>query len=240
MEHYKKGRWHINAEEYIAARDEIATYPHGIISIASGFLGRYREFDVSLHHLLVPPGTHVQWGLGVNIAYSFNEGIREMLRTGAEWVWFLGDDHTFSHDLLLALLRHDVDFVAPLVLRRSIPFRTVICASKAGGFEGVTLDDVADWHGLVDISDKCIGNAGLLVRRRVFETIPDPWYENGKTNPEYGGSDLYLCEKVRAAGFKMYCDSEQSMGHVNHCFFWIERNPETGKLQPDIRMVDGY
>jgi hypothetical protein len=230
----------IKVEDFKKGQEEIAQYPNGVISIASGFLGRYREFDVSLHHLLVPPGTHIQWGLGVYIAYSFNEGIREMLKTDAQWVWFLGDDHTFSPDLLLVLLRHNVDFVAPLVLRRSIPFRTVLCDSKEKGFGSINIEDVQDWKGLVDISDKCIGNAGLLVKRNVFESMPGPWYENGQTNPEYGGSDLWLCEKVRKAGFKMYCDSDQSMGHVNHCFFWIERNSETGLLQPDIRMVDGY
>ena len=227
-------------EEYSTISKEIQEWPPGIVSVASGFLGRYREFDVCLHHLLVPPGTHVEWALGVNIAFNFNEGIRAMLAGNFGWIWFLGDDHTFNPELLYILMKHNVDVVAPIVLKRSSSFKTVISENMDLGFKSVNLEEVENWHGLVDITHRNVGNAGLLAKRKVFEIMPPPWFENGKTHPEFGGSDLWFCEKLRRAGFKIYVDSDQSMGHITHAFFWIGRDQETGKLKPDIRMVDGW
>lgn len=226
-------------EELNEAVEKVKDFPPGIISIASSFLGRYREFDICLHHLIVPPGTHVEWGMGINVAYSFNCGIRAMIKEEQyQWVWFLGDDHTFEPDLLYKLLKHKLDFVVPVVLKRSIPFSTVISHKSDRYYQSVTLDEIKNWQGIVDITELNIGNAGLLMNKVALSKLTDPVYEVGKTNSEFGGSDLYLCEKARAAGIKMYLDTDLSMGHITHCFFWLFRN-EDGILTPDIRMTEG-
>ncbi len=219
-------------------REDIRNYPPVVIALASGFLGRYREFDVDLHHLIVPPGSDVCLGLGVNVNYSFNQGIRTMLKNpDFKYVWFIGDDHVFAPNIIYEMLQRDVDILFPLVLKRSVPFQTVISTSADTGYKNVTLEDIEDWNGLLDITCLNVGNAGLLVKRHVFEKIPEPWFECGKTHPEMGGGDLYLCEKFRMYGFKMHLDTEIRLGHITHCFFYPTRNNE-GKIVGDIRMTD--
>ena len=201
---------------------EVMDFPPGMIGIASGFLGRYREFDRAMAALRVPMNTEIGWKLGVNIAYNYNEMIRTM-RPDAEWIWFMGDDHLFEPDILIKLLKHDVDVVFPLCLRRQAPFHPVIHTSAKEGYRRMDLDFLQGKSGLIDISDYDLGNAGMLVKRHVFDAIPAPWYEDGRAHPETGGSDLYVCEKIRAAGFKMWLDMDTALGHICHMCVWPEQ-----------------
>ncbi len=201
---------------------EVMDFPPGMIGVASGFLGRYREFDRALAALRVPMNTEIAWKLGVNIAYNYNDMIRTM-RPDAEWIWFMGDDHLFDPDTLIKLLKHDVDVIFPLCLRRQAPFQPVIHTSAKEGYRRVDFDMLDGKSGLIDITDYTVGNAGMLIKRHVFEKIPPPWYEDGRAHPETGGSDLYLCEKIRAAGFKMHMDLDTQIGHICHMGVWPEQ-----------------
>jgi len=200
-------------------------YPPGVIGVASSFLGRYREFDVDLSRVLAPPGSVVEWRMGVNIAHHFNNMIRTMLADPKlQWVWILGDDHVFRPNTLMNLLHHQVDMVTPLCLRRSVPYETVLHTNAEDGYKLVPLSSIADKTGLLDVTNYTMGNAGTLLSRKLCEAIAEPWYVNGMTHPEYGGSDLYFCEKVRTAGFKMYMDMETVIGHLTHAAVWPVRN----------------
>lgn len=209
-------------------------FPPGVIGIASSFLGRYREFDVDLSKVYAPPGSLVQWGTGVNIAYNFNQAIRAMLQNPAyKWIWILGDDHVFRQNTLMCLLARKVDMVTPLCLRRSEPYETVLHTCAEDGYKLVRLKTIAKDTGLLDITAYTLGNAGTLLSRHLCETVPEPWFEVGKTHPEYGGSDLYFCEKVRAAGFKMYLDMDLTIGHLTHAAIWPVRN-DSGDYVPKV------
>jgi len=212
---------------------ENPSYPPGVIGVASSFLGRYREFDVDLARVLAPRDTVVEWRLGVNIAHHFNNMIRTMLADPKlQWVWILGDDHVFRPNTLIDLLAHQVDMVTPLCLRRSVPYETVLHTCAEDGYKLVPLSAIADKTGVLDVTQYTMGNAGTLLSRKLCEAIPGPWYVNGMTHPEYGGSDLYFCEKVRTAGFKMFLDMETTIGHMTHAAVWPVRNGDgyTGEL----------
>ncbi len=213
--------------------------PAGLIGVSRGYLARYAEFDISLQQTQRPAGSDVNLQLGVNIAHNYNQLIRVMLdNPSLRWVWFLGDDHIWAHDLLMNLLDHDVDVVIPLVLRRNHPFRTVIHTSAEQGYRNLIDDELDGYTGLLDVTNCTFGNAGMLVRRRVFEAIPDPWFENGKTKSDQGGCDLYFCEKIRAAGFKMYLDLDARMGHMTTVSITAYRDEE-GRYRPEIQTPHG-
>ncbi len=206
-------------------KKDIREYSRGVVGIASSFLGRYREFDICVKDMIAPPGTYVEWALGVNIAKNFNDMARKMLSSNEyQWLWILGDDHVFTSDLLINLLDRDVDMITPFCLRRAEPFDTVVHECHDKGYGRIPKANFNNASGIFDVTDFTVGNAGTLIRRKVFETIPAPWFENGKSHPEVGGSDLYFCEKVRQAGFKMWLDLDNLIGHVTHAVVWPHKN----------------
>lgn len=200
-------------------------YPPGVIGVASSFLGRYREFDMDLARVLAPPLSVVEWRMGVNVAHHYNNMIRTMLKDSKlQWVWILGDDHVFRPDTLFRLLAHQVDMVTPFCLRRSEPYEPVLHTAAKDGYRLVKLTSIAHEKGLFDMTDLTVGNAGTLLSRRLCEAIEGPWFVCGKTDPEYMGSDLYFCELVRKAGFRMYMDMDTTIGHLTHAAVWPVRN----------------
>ena len=212
-------------------------HPPGIIAVPTGSIGRYREFDIQLIQMHAPAGSLLTYKMGLNVARNINDAIRAMAPEH-EWVFILGDDHTFAPDVLMKLLDHNVDVAVPLVLHRSPPYMPVLYGPgpdyvhvKPSWFKGK--------RGLVDISEFTVGNAGMLVRRKVFETLSDPWFEMGKTHPEVGGSDLYFSEKVRRAGIKQYMDMDLAMGHIGHVAFWPGWDAD-GTLLMQIRPPDNF
>jgi len=205
---------------------DLSGYKKGVIGITSSFLGRYREFDVCLKNIIAPSGTYIEWALGVNIAQNFNELVRLTLKKGYEWLWILGDDHVFKPDLLVKLLERNVDMITPFCLRRAEPFDTVVHGSAKNGYRRIPKSVFDGKTGIWDATDYTIGNAGTLMKKNLLGTLTDPWFENGKTHVEAGGSDLYLCEKVREVGFKMWLDLDNHIGHTTHATAWPKRNPD--------------
>ena len=209
----------------------------GVIGVATSFLGRYREFDVSVNRVVAPPGSVREWFMGVNIAFHFNNMIRKMLKGDYQWVWILGDDHVFQPNLLMRLLERNVDVVVPLCLRRNNPFFPVISGGEEQQYRSLKADgwdSIKGKSGLMELADLTTGNAGMLIKRHVAETMPGPWFENGKLNPETNGMDIWFCKKVRDHGFSLYLDLDNTIGHLTHVAVWPTRD-ENNAYSPDIR-----
>lgn len=211
--------------------------PPGVVGIASGFLGRYREFDNCADLIWVPKGTVKQWCLGVDPCHHFNEMARELLKEPErEWLWILGDDHVFTQDLLLNLYERNVDIVVPLCLRRT-DFTPVLNQDGKNGFHSIPdswgelkgKSGLFEWTGVT-------GNAGMLIRRNVFEKMEPPWFRAGQLHPEFSSSDLYFCKAAQEAGFKIYIDLDNHIGHINHMAIWPRRD-ESGDWFVDVRNI---
>lgn len=54
-----------------------------------------------------------------------------------------------------------------------------------------------------------IGTGFLLVHRRVFEKLTQPYF----SYREGGSEDMYFCRKAKASGFKIYADLSVQLGH---------------------------
>lgn len=181
----------------------------GTIGVTSSSEARYTDFALSLLKTATL-GAQVVWIRGADLAANRNAIARSM---DGNWVWFLDDDHSFPAGLLPRLLSHKVDIVAPVVLMKKPPFYPA--ASKgavAGGYEGFKLSDLPTDGSLVEAFT--VGTAGLLVRRRVFETLTDPWFETGRVSSEHLNEDTYFCQKAREAGFTVWLDTGAALGHL--------------------------
>jgi hypothetical protein len=191
-------------------------HPPGAICMASGELARYPAFTHSMLHLLRPKGTTIELHCGLNVAANFNAGLRRMLANPElQWAWIMGDDHEFDPTTLLRLLDRELDVVVPLCVRRQPPFIPVLFKEPESDTP-IGQFPPHHWHqlppaGLLEVYTA--GSAGMLIRRRVLEAIPDPWFELGQMGKDLTNEDTFWCIKVQAAGFKIYADCEVTMDH---------------------------
>lgn len=222
------------------------------VGVCSAHMGRYREFDACLNTTVMPKGSSVQWAVGTDAAFNLNQLIRAMPQIKAEYLWILGDDHVWSPDLLLKLLERDVDIVVPYCLRRGTPFWHVLHFDSRRDFFRVPYGVVNHKNGMVDITGLTIGNSGMLVKKQVFDKMTPPWFECGRTNVEVMGTDLYFCEKASDAGFKIWLDLDNVIGHILHMAVWPKQDPdgiwaaeikeasETINRQPGERQIQDF
>lgn len=192
-------------------------FPPGLVGVIAGDLSRFSEFNISLCGVIAasPVGTELVYTRGVDVSGNCNEIIRKATSNPKfEWVWILGDDHTFEQGTLLRLLEDlilnpDIDVLVPHVLKRTPPWPPVVYShqDRDGYYVAADLPD----KGLTRIH--AAGSAGMLVRRHVLEALEDPWF---RPAPDAAGlnEDLYFCQKVRDAGFEIWCDPAIPLGHI--------------------------
>lgn len=192
--------------------------PPGTIVIPSGHEPRFHAFYGSLIRLLpsLPAGSAIRQTQGPDIPFNINHGIEHAV---GEWVWIVGDDHTFEPNIIERLWQHDVAIVAPFVLRRSVPHPTVMFDDAMKNLRPERMQ-----RGLIKV--RAVGGAGMLIRRQVFEKIPRPWFAN--RGVERQGEDLFFCDQVHAAGMSIYVDLDTWMGHITMIEVWPKFEEERG------------
>ena len=181
----------------------------GTVGLVSQPLARYTDFWLSFQALVRPASTKFVFRQGMDVTGNYNGLVEDM---SGDWLWLMGDDHTFAPDILISLIEHDVDVVVPLCLKKDAPFDPVVYESDEIQDDGNTWHRVArlPQHGLHQIH--AAGSAGMLIRKHVLDAIEKPIFttEKGMQN-----EDLVFCRKVREAGFKIWCDVDQHMGHIS-------------------------
>lgn len=127
-----------------------------------------------------------------------NYAAARFLETGADWVLHLDQDVDTVPWLLEAL-----DFATPETDILGIKYPCAGHGEVARTCWALLPDGNAS-PPLVEL--KASGSGCLFVRRRVYETLPRPWFrfiynEDGQLTR---GEDSYFCEKARAAGFRIF------------------------------------
>lgn len=182
----------------------------GTVGLVTQQLARYTDFWLSYLALVRPATTKFVNRQGMDVTGNYNGLVADMK---GDWLWILGDDHTFAPDILVNLLAHDVDVVVPLVLKKDAPFDPVVYEGEEGFDEatGLPFHSVArlKQSGLQEIY--AAGSAGMLIRKHVLDALERPVFI---TSHGVQNEDLLFCKRVREAGFKIYCDVDQKMGHI--------------------------
>ena len=211
--------------------------PPGFVGIACTDQPRYTAFAVCWDRLKLTPGARFKRIPGLSVAANYNAACRHMLEMPElEWVWLVDDDHVFPADLLISLLERDVDIVTPLYLRRVSPFLPVLHGDENREYVRYNFNYLKGKSGLVDVTeDGCLPTGCMLIRRHVLEAMTDPWFETGQIDPEYGSWDIYFTEKARKASFKLFCDTDNAIGHIVPLAVWPMLDEETGEWRYDIR-----
>jgi hypothetical protein len=206
----------------------------GLVGIACGEQARHSSFYADLAGLQRPAGTHVAWRTGPYISINRNELVKEALTMGADWLWFLDDDHRFHPDILERLLAHGEDITVPLCLKRSVPFAPVIYTGRDGDrWTNYSFDQIPA-SGTIGVG--AAGTAGMLISRCVLEEIPEPWFEmQTGADGEILGEDFTFSQKAVEAGFDIVCDTDAKLGHIGTVTVW----PTVTEAGQEVRVEFG-
>lgn len=206
----------------------------GTVGILAGEAGRFTQFALCIQAVgfQMPVGTSIKWSLGSDISESRNQLAEEI--TG-DWLWFVDDDHGFAPDVLHRLLDRDVDIVAPICLRRQSPFLPV-----PTGLDGNFLDlQKHEPDELVQVLYS--GTSGMLIRRRVFEALEQPYFELGEREGSGNrvSEDVNFCRKAAEAGFQIHVDLSARFGHMTVATIWPEWDEDKGCWGTGFTIADG-
>lgn len=185
-----------------------------LIGIISNEAARYAEFWACMMRLEVPGGSVKDVSIGTDYVSNQNLLAQRCLDEGFDYLWLMGDDHSFAPDLLEKLLvsarAFDLPILVPLCSARRAPFPLVDYGRNPDpvgpDYLSVSLADVPP-EGIIELD--AAGSAGMLIRRDVLATVPQPWFENSPRS-----EDIVFCEKAVASGFKIHADLSCRLGHI--------------------------
>lgn len=202
----------------------------GVVGIIGNDSARYSEFWACADRLQLPDGWRKEFLIGGDWCGARNSLCQHVLDTGADWLWFMDDDHSFAPDLLLKLYRHQQPLVVPVCLMRTHPFYPVTFAERLEDdpdtgnarylpvhYPGEPVD------GLITL--EAGGCAGMLIHRDVLQTMKDsyfaPWFEYGSAS-----EDILFCQKAKELGYTIHCDLSARLGHITTAVVWPTNDAE--------------
>lgn len=164
-----------------------------LIGIISNEAARYAEFWACMMRLEVPAGSVKDVAIGTDYVSNQNILAQRCLDDSFDYLWLMGDDHSFGPDLLEKMLvsaqAFDLPILVPLCSARRAPFALVDYGRNPDqtgpDYLSVSLAEVPS-EGIIELD--AAGSAGMLIRRDVLATVPQPWFENSPRS-----EDIVFC-----------------------------------------------
>jgi len=180
----------------------------GTIGIPHGELlpHKFHTDLMSLHNVINVKVAHVYGSL---IQKARNDIAKAM---EGDWLIFIDSDMTFAPDtidrLLKAAERKDVDIISAACFRKVPMYEPCF-------FWRIPDENTRYYRKMRWPKDKLFevdatGSACTLIKRKVFETVPFPWYEYNNALSE----DLNFCRKAKEYGFRVWVDPGIKVGHL--------------------------
>jgi hypothetical protein len=151
---------------------------------------------------------------------------RERLATqavelNADYMLWLDSDMVFPATTAARLLAHNKPIVAGNYVRRQKPYKGV-AYEKIGAWENPLSFDVQDE--LVPVAG--VGMGCFLIKTDIFKELSKPWFDFQWTpsSNDFLGEDMYLCQKITAAGYSIKIDTmiSQELHHLGTFAFNID------------------
>lgn len=195
----------------------------GTIGLITSDLLRYPEILTSIVGTRLQSQVELLLGTGPSIVNNLNKIVQDM-SLDSEWLWLMGDDHEFSPTVLQGLLNADVDIVVPLCANRRLPYNPVLFRYDQTVYTPYQWHEFNGKSGLQEVD--AAGSAGMLIRRKVLETIEYPWFETGKLGSAAFNEDLYFCKKAREHGYKVFVHLDIHLGHAVRGYVYPYQSPD--------------
>jgi hypothetical protein len=190
-----------------------------LVGIASSGRPVNLQWAMSLTCLGNPVGMSIAWGVKVGLDRAKNrEEIVDMaLKLGAPYIFFLDDD-TVCPNFTLRHLHYQLEQNPEAMVcggiyctKEDVPSPLVFMEYGGGPFYCWKVNDVFECKGL--------GTGCMLIKTEIFKMLPKPWFFEKNIDHvdkvvkigeldvplmrELGTDDLYFCQKVTEAGFKI-------------------------------------
>jgi hypothetical protein len=183
----------------------------GLIAIVAQEQSRYTKFWTSFSKVCAKmPNVGILWHVGNQLCKARNDAIQNAIKLNADWLWFIDDDHWFEGDIINRLLVHNVDLVGPLYCIRGYPFDPTARTLGDDKYEIINIPESGPPK-LIEVG--AIGTSGMLIRRKVWETVPYPWFTVGHIHADQMAEDFSFCERVKKAGLKIHLDTATPLDH---------------------------
>jgi len=186
--------------------------PKILIGLSTGEFIRKANFLPSFLGLDKPDGTLMTTVHGQSPAEARNKIIEQALANDCTHVLFLDDDMEWPADMLIKLINHNVDGVMGLYLMRNYPhFPVAFDRAFPNGFNKFLYLE-PHVRGLVEITNGGLGC--FLCKTDVFRKMEKPWVTLGEIVKDGWCDDVSFFNRYRAAGFKLYLDTDVRVGHM--------------------------
>lgn len=184
-----------------------------MIGISTGEYGRRADFYDYYDALDKPTGSVIMKSHGQSPAQNRNAIAKAAIANDCTHVLFLDDDMTFERDALTRLLVHaDKDVVSALYLLRTYPhYPAAFDAGPFGNGECKFMFLTPEVTGLKEVVN--VGFGFCLIKTDVFKAMEKPWVRLGEINKDEWCDDVGFFNRVRKAGFRIYCDTDIRCGH---------------------------
>ena len=173
----------------------------------------HRKFVQSLHCLQYPINTEIDINIvsGHQLPFARNRIVQHALKTNADYLFFIDADMIFPSDILIRLLKHDLDIVNALAFRRTKPHYP--CIFNWNEIEK-SYETVSYSTGLLSVD--ATGMPAILIKTDVFRKMKEiypqnPWYYY---RDNLFSSDLTFCENARKLRYKIMIDTDLKIGHI--------------------------
>ena len=178
-------------------------------------------FAVALRLLEVPADQFsVTYVAGADVAVARNL-LAEKNKDITDYILMIDDDVLPPMNAIVKLMSHNVDIVSGLYFAKQEPhFPQIFKKNK----DSERYDCVEDYKrdSLIEV-DAC-GGGLLLIKSDVFKKLTQPYFQyipKGEETPRKG-EDFFFCEKVKEAGFKIFCDTSVICKHIGTKYITAE------------------
>ena len=215
-----------------------SSLPPGSVCMITGEIVRYAQSMQALQALIAPAGSILSWHMGMLVARSINDAFATVMeKPELQWAWIMGDDHTYSPDILMSLIKRDKEVIVPLCLNRVPPMDpTIVQVDPEHNTRGLKPLEDLPTSGLYKLGpNESCGDAGMLIRRSVLEKSGPKWYERMKSGAHQAEDDEFVA-KLKMLGFDIYVDLDDRIGHIGAVNFvpeivdgkWVVRSIGAG------------
>ena len=171
-----------------------------------------------------------------------NDLATEAMSHGVSHLCWLDDDMRFPADTLVRLLGRKLPFVGVNYVQRGLPAQpiSIDVGGVTGGNPRRLYTEAGDTR-VVPVEG--MGFGAVLIERRVFEAVPQPWFEN-YWSPVMGrwvGEDVDFCMKAARAGFQPMVDQalSQEIGHVGKFVYTHDHARAVREMESDAAETKG-
>lgn len=174
------------------------------------------QWALGLRALSLPEKSAILPLAGLPFDHARNALVKEMIRVNYDWIFFLDDDVLPPPDAFEKLRAHGKLAASGLYFRRTLPLipvalhDTMPYPSPIGGYlPGQQIE--------VDL----VGAGCLLLHKKIFETLPKPWFEWRRDREdlperERVSEDFAFCRKLREYGVKILLDTSVECTHMGY------------------------